>query len=756
MRLRWVPAVALLFLAGCLLIPSDQETGNHVGNKRPKVDITAGAATSDSAGIDYKVNFQWRGADDDGVVVRFQYAIDDTTSEAAWRDTTSYSALLKMTASHMRHAPIPNLADTLNDWHVFYIRSVDNEYATSKVEKKYFNARTVAPTSRITFPIVPSNTAFGKTLVVDWTGQDLDSSAPDKMPQFYEYKLIRVGAYLPASQIADSLLTNNNFFLDTLASGDKTRWIRVPGTVHQRVMRDMATTGAFDAYVFAVRAVDEARAIEPQLEEGINWVKFLVTTVENTPVVTVSERFLGSHQWPGLPWGTIDKPLEVPAGTELRFKWVGDAQSYGSRPGNSNYALDIPDPTDERYRDPNGIGGWIGWGMWEGVTQPIVFDPTEDSQIHILYVRMRDESDSPRSETLCTIIMRVVAFRFDKTALLIDDDRITGYSGISNRNQDDIMDAFTARFTGRMQDYALDHMDGPRKLYTTSGQGIKEGIGPTQNTAIPFSVMTRYQALLWSFNFTSTGGGSQTGLWFHERDTRTDPRHLLSSYVAAGGKLFLFGGRPLSALVNIPSGGNAGGDYPKLPPQVAQNGNMVQFTDTNFVWKFLHVRNQIVGVDPLSCRFSPGFEHQQPRDGLVQCVTANSAYPDLYLDRNKWDPDRPSTTCPDKVAGGISDWEGILEGPPNDPDGGYTAHAPDAGLDTLYTGICSSWAGGPPTIWNGAIVAQRYSPTKADTLRGTVQGRVVMFLFQPYAFLEGPAIDAGSAAINWLMTGRDQ
>jgi hypothetical protein len=38
---------------------------------------------------------------------------------------------------------------------------------------------------------------------------------------------------------------------------------------------------------------------------------------------------------------------------------------------------------------------------------------------------------------------------------------------------------------------------------------------------------------------------------------------------------------------------------------------------------------------------------------------------------------------------------------------------------------------------------------------GRAQGRTVLFLFQPYPFYEGPAIDAGTAAINWLMTGSD-
>lgn len=756
MRMRWIPALLLPIAAGCLLIPSDQEKGTRAANVRPKVEITAGAATSDSAGIDYKVNFQWRGADDDGIVVRFQYAIDDTTTESAWRDTTGFSTLLKVQATH--RIDIYPTGDTLTDWHTFYIRAIDNEYATSLVSKRYFNARTIAPSTKITFPKVPQGAIppYEKTIVIDWEGEDLDSSAPDKIPSFFEYKWVRLrNAYADPTEILDSLSVGRNLFLDTLVAGDRTRWIRVPGSVRQRVLSDMPATGS-EAMVFCVRAVDEAGATEPLVasDESKNWIKFTVTTTKSKPNVTVSERFLGSFTFPtnGMVWGSPN-PLEVPAGTELRFKWVGDASWYGSKPGNSNYALDIPDPADERYRDPNGIGGWIGWGLWEGVTTPIVFDPSENNQIHILYVRMRDITDTPSSEALCTIVLKVVAFQFDRTALLVDDARLSGYAGMNIRNQDELHDAFVAKFVRRMQDFAPDGIV-TKSLYRPAGSTNPEGNVPNDATAIRLSELNRYQTLLWNYNFTV---GEAAGLFYHEREGGggVSSRHLLSSYLGAGGKLFLFGGRPLSALIN--ETGNSGNDYPKLPPQTADNG-LIRFKETNFVWRFLHVRNQVVGIDPLNCAMPRGYEHQFYRDGLFRCVSTNPAYPDLYIDPVKWDPDAPSHRCEiiTPPQGGIVDWEGILEGDPRDLDAGYAAHIPDAGLDTLYTAICYSWEGGPPSQWNGAVIAERYQSTKVDTLRGTAQGRVVTFLFQPYPFYEGAAIDAGTSAINWLMTGQDQ
>ena len=49
----------------------------------------------------------------------------------------------------------------------------------------------------------------------------------------------------------------------------------------------------------------------------------------------------------------------------------------------------------------------------------------------------------------------------------------------------------------------------------------------------------------------------------------------------------------------------------------------------------------------------------------------------------------------------------------------------------------------------------RYTSTAADTLEGRQQGRTILYLFQPYPFVEGPTISSGTASINWLMTGSD-
>lgn len=739
MKIRWTIILVLLFAVGCLLIPDDQERGSPIENLRPRVQITAGAATSDSAGIDYKVQFQWLGSDDDGVVLRFEYAVDDTSTEEAWQDTTGFSSLLRFQASHqVGESATPS--DPFTDWHTFYIRAVDNEYATSSLDHRHFNARTIAPTSRITFPRITSGApTLVKTFVVEWEGQDIDSSAPEREPAAYEYKMIRMESqYFTDEEVADSLLFKNNMLLDTLRAGDRTAWIRVDGDVRERTLRDLQETGA-EVFIFGLRAVDEAGAVEPVLENGDNWIRFHIQSTPSKPYVTIRESTLGRHEFP--PDGAIWE-VEVPTNTPIRFRWTGDAAYYGSRAGNVNYGLDVPDPQNDRYRDPQGIGGWIGWGKWEQLVTPLIFPDSEDGQYHLFYLRMRDVGDDRTSERLCTVLMKVVAFTFERTALLVDDARI-GY-GHWGTTQDQIHDEFIYKFISRMEDFAPQGIDEV-SMYRPRGNS-PEALNPTLAQAIPLDVMARYEALLWSYNFTR---GVSNGIWYHEHEGSIGiaERRLLSSYVAAGGKMFLFGGRYLSALIAPNTTPQV--QYPKAPPQAGISD--AEFTDRSFVWRLLHVRNQIVGIDPGDCYSHPPQDHQAWRDGLTRCISTNPAYPDLVLDPAKHDTEVPAD-CPQSTpppTGGILDYEGVLF------DRQYSPFFAEAGLDTLYTSEHYSWEGTPPTQWTGSVIAQRYEATAADTLEGREQGRVIMFMFQPYPFVEAPAIDAGTAAINWLMTGQD-
>lgn len=730
-RLLAVPSVLLLFMPACLLFPDDTEKGEQVANQRPDVRITGGAATSDSAGVDYKVLFQWHGTDDDGLVSFFQFAVDDTVSEEAWTDTTGFSGLFRFPATTQDAQ-----GDSIfRDWHTFYIRAIDNEFAVSRPDKRYFNARTIAPEARITFPdfrsiAIPN---LFRTVVIQWDGEDLDSSRPDKKPVYYEYKLARIHEPIdPEPEILDSLRLGNNLLLDTVDVGSKAAWIRVPVTTRELKLNDLPS---FSRLVFGVRAVDEAGAVEPSLERNVNYIAFTVRTETPQPFVTVSEPTLGSNKFPlegedGV-W-TVYAPSDRP----LRFKWEGDASDYGSLPGNSNYALDIPDVEDENRRDPNGIGGWIGWGRWEGNIRPFVFPASDGAARHVLWVKMRDVSDAKASERICKVVINVVVFTQHKFAYVVDDARFP------QAPNDATHDTFLkATMLKRLWD-----MGRPDEIATFGTTSANEPNAP-QATEIRLDTFAQYQNLIWHVEL---GNNTQlTGLRLHEYRLGR-----ISSFLGAGGRLFMFGGRIASFITGSRNTGNF--IYPKTPPNNEDARNPeVGFEDDSWLWKFMHFRSWIVSI-PYDA--SP---EQQQASGLVAARSMHPTFPDLSLDHTKWNPSqvqdcspRDSSLCHYK--GGMPLWEGIKARSP-------VSIVREAGLDSLYRAktfnTLYDWRTREPysivSNVDNAVMAMRYQSTPADTAAGTQQGRVLWMSFQPYYFLPNGVRDAGTAAINWVVSGRD-
>ncbi|MBK8232915.1 MAG: hypothetical protein IPK72_20620, partial [Candidatus Eisenbacteria bacterium] len=303
-----------------------------------------------------------------------------------------------------------------------------------------------------------------RTFVVRWEGDDLDSSRPDRKPVYYEYKLIALNTPLEPDEVVVAKFHDaENLLLDTLRVGSKVAWIRVPESQRSLLLRELPVAAALG---FAVRAVDEAGATEPILTRSRNFIAFNVRASNVAPFVTISETSIGSNEFPLGGEGDGFWSVSVPAGRPLHFRWTGDASAYGSLPGNSNYGLDLADPSDETARDPRGIGGWIGWGRWEGNQEPFIFPASEGEATHVLFVKMRDISDAASSERICKIRIKVVVFTFDKFALLVDDARCANPS-------DQTHDAFLMQnFLARAQQF------GPVEQFDCSGTARPRSIHP--------------------------------------------------------------------------------------------------------------------------------------------------------------------------------------------------------------------------------------------------------------------------------------
>jgi len=690
-----------------LLIPDDRQKGTRVDNVRPSVRITGGAATPEPAGIDYKVNFYWSGSDVDGAVALYQWAVDDTVTERAWEDTTGFSAQFKFGATERMGLP----TQYFSDWHTFYIRAIDNEGAISVPDRRYFNARTIAPRTTITLPDLEVIGELQRTFKLVWEGEDIDSSRPDKKPIWYEYKLVRLGdGEYPAEnpQLYISALRDRPNELSDLPGEAKKRWVRVPEEVRTLTLRDLPQNAFF---VFGVRAVDEAGALEPDLELNRNYFAFAVSPVVSTPKVTVTEERLGRHVFPddGDTWPDGGLALQVPSGVDLVFRWTGDARDYGSEAGNSNYALDVADPDNESIRNDRGIGGWIGWGRWKGNQFPIRFTEDQAGTTHHLYIKMRDISDTRTSETRCTIRLVVVGFTFDKLALVVDDARFQNV-------RDVVHDEFVDRYIlPRLRDFGEVDI---RPLFS----------GPTESgnpAVISLGEMATYQHILWSCETISADNGLW-GAWGNEVG--------LVSYLTAGGRLFLFGGR-----VTAMNRGQYG--YPVEPPGPNDDNR------ERLYYNFMYMHHNIVSG---RCTVGNCDEACYARiSGIAAARTLDPAFPDIVLDRSKWDPWMVQDA---EYTGGPSTWEGSLRD--------FT-QAPEhwEGLDSLYA--VETWdrslsdACQYGSVSKGAICGMRYAPTYADTLASRQHGRIIFFLFQPFWHLPDQVLSASTAAINWLVTGKD-
>lgn len=704
-----VCALLLLALAAC----SEDGSTKPRRNQRPEVRITAGAA--DSSAASYRVTFEWRGTDADGVVTRYQYAIDDTAA-AAWHDTTSTSAQKRFRADQ----PNAGDPDTFTRWHSFYVRAVDDQGALSAADSRVFNATNIAPSSRITSPSISLTTWVHAcaSLEVRWVGEDLDGSRIDHQPAFYEYK--QVAFALPPDRedtVVDSLRDAPNL----LQSGGSTAWLRVPTSSRALNIRGIER-GRY--YAFAVRAVDEGGATEPHLSLGRNIALFDGNFDTHAPLITVREPGFGRSV--GESW-----ELMVPTGRPLRFSFEFPCDACGDARPLYAYGLDLPDSSDSTNVDPSGIGGWTPWSSTDHNVEPILFSAEDGSGDHSFWVKARCASD-PRFQRMVRVDLKVVAFTFEKFALIVDDARM------GNSPNDALHDAFL-RQTLLQRAVELGDVDE----FILFGGSADENRAPVPNS-LPLETLARYQHVFWS---EQLGQNTQTtGLNSVERSSGQ-----LSDYLLAGGRLFIFGGNVVGTL----SGGRMGSlGYPKYAGEDPGGHPSEEGLERDsFLWRYLHVRGPVVSVPN---RDNPSSE-DRASSGIVAARSLDASYPDLVIDPTKWNPDElidcdeGPTFC--RFRGGVASWEGIKE---------ITGSIPtEGGLDSLYAARAYDRIWVPdaesgrdwPSPADSAIVAQRYRSTRADTLGGTQQGRVVWLGIQPWYFEPTTLQQAGRAAIDWLVTG---
>jgi hypothetical protein len=711
-----VAAVAVVGLAPqCILIPEDNFTGELETNHLPVARITGGVL-GDSLDTDNFVRFYWFGADDDGIVRWFEWAVDDTISEMAWHRTTRFEETIFTRAIH----PVPG-GNRDSDWHTFFVRSVDNHYARSKPDSRFFNANTIAPTSRIDRPHPVDGARWAATLRMTWEGEDLDASGADRTPAFFEIKHVLNPGIDPTRQadVVRLFEETPNLLLAPLEveyPADDPRyleraqraWKRVPGSVHEQWIAGMAIGSS---YGFAVRAIDEAGASERKFVRNENWVFFQIRDALIT--VVVYEPSMGAHRFDapvfGNPWEVTLAPNQ-----RFRFRWVADASASGSEPGPCNYGFDIADPEDplEPFRATDGLGGWIGWAPRSQMQDAISF-PADGPKTHYFYLKMRDISNRRETETKCVIEITVADFSFTKRFLVVDDQRRRPQSPNTNAlpNDDAHEDAWRSDVLGSMGNFLpLGEQPGGFNVF------------PDENTSpaieIPdgfLNTLGEYRTVIWD-----CAGGDEVGL------KRAALDMLLSRYVGAGGNMLLF--TWVGPVTKITGGFSERAAEPKQPqpddlsPDQAWN----QF---GFLWQHLHLRG---AVDK-----PRGEDRARDRRSLVRAVAADPTYPDIPLDYARWGG---------PAGGRGSHYFECLVPTPTEP-GIEPWYERDPALQTIYTARCWTDIGHD---LNDRPIAWRTFASHEDVVQGLDRGKIVNFSFHPYYFDVGATEMAFSQALFWL------
>jgi len=716
----------LLALTGC-----EKEKSTEVKpNIRPSVSITGGAAERQAE--DYKVEFYWFGYDPDGTVDHFDLSIDDPTFASA--DTTSeFSRSLRFRADSL--ATSGALEGDFHRWHTFYVRAVDNRGAFSDPAQRTFNAFTIAPFSIFQQPQSSGRLSqFAQTVRFKWSGQDDDSSNPDRKPVGYRYKLVKVpnpleewptstrpgewtqvmtrlGALNPDGSIQPALADVNLAWPDSIRSNPaipdsiKKEWIQIrPSSLADMIEWWNPVTNRWDTirakidelrfnqlessgYAFSVRSVDEAGAVEPvyvrHLDEDAPGNVFLFESLASIPAIpsiVLFESSLGSFTFPrngnAVDW-------EVAAEKPLRFGWTASANDYGGEIQVYNYGWDIPDPSSEA-RKPNGEGGWIGWGSWTQTLTPKVFPASENGIIHYFYIKVRDTSGTTQ---IGIARLKVVAFIFDRKVLIIDD--------FANQNPPD-----------SPQDAFIDRVLQDRFAYADSGE-VRWINGPgvvAQEPPFPptLAELSRYELVV-AYHLESLNNqlpysvlGNLTSADYPQNAAHNPKRRALATYVGAGGKLWVWG--------NEVTGGLQGDNYiypkePFSPSGQETPGDISLFDSNSFLYSFLQIRRGVIRSVRVSTDANAFF------GAVASGEAVDRGYPaQLQIDRSRF----PDTNR------GFAQAESF-----------HGAPIIVAGLDTLYTYKAKQTA----SSYNGRPTALYYkSPTGA-------QGDIAYFGFY-YYFLQ--------------------
>jgi hypothetical protein len=505
-------AAALLAAFGC-----DAERGVLDANLPPNTRISAGPP--EATDTSYRVNINWFGWDDDGFVDHYEIAWEEPVDWIGpiFSNDSLFSVVASESCcvSQLPGQSNPSGERTYEQFHTFYVRSVDDKGIPDETPAvRSFNAKTIAPSTRIIPPSPGQLNRWGSRVVFYWEGSDDDGEVAS-----YRYALTSVFDY--QLDTGDPMPDTGELiaWLDTLTYypepgggyfEDSLVW---KSTVLDTVTFEsvITTFGDPNAIIFGVRAVDNAGAEEVILSND-NVVIFEVDRLANGPNITVNSNIIGS--WSS---STPQTPRGVFATSGLRFRWRAVPGPSQSAVAGFRYAVDD-------------TSSWTAYSLNNDEFPVQTPEDGEDLWLpdggpHSFFVQAIDRAGFTRvlpinlrvfeGPQFCPEEQRYVLVVTDTNpATLIQDSRVfpNGYNQVE------------------------------RGLIAYWFDGYDIVLHETNGTVPPeVSVMDCASSIFW-FHSADTADPSILRMY---HDT---PPNVLPSYIASGGNLFLCGIQPMNAM----------------------------------------------------------------------------------------------------------------------------------------------------------------------------------------------------------------
>jgi hypothetical protein len=575
--------LAVLALAGCGRSPS----GVLQPNQAPHLVLTGGPTPG---GTDYyAVAFRWNAWDDDGFVDHFLYAVD--TTDTTWTVIRQHEVTLLFAT------PTPNSDGTYSGWHTFYVKAVDNEGRQSEISERTFNARTVAP---LTLPLRPSKLAEGgginaplsggATVRLEWRGEDPDGV---EHSQPVAYQVVRVRA--------DRNLAGDWEAARALCTGPGVEIVSLSGDSTSVIFHGLTETDATAHWLFWVRAIDEAGAMEPWPSRRNEWPGYFFFYFAQSriqgPALDISSAALGEFTSQGFSSDAVEYVYNRP----VSVRWEADASESGGDVDGFRWGVDVSDMDDPQ--DP----GWAtGWNRRLSGFTGLQFT---DSSVpfHNIVIQARDTNGGI---TTSILQIHLTAFAFDRDVLFVDDELETSGQGLlptDVQHQAYMRSVLNASLGAIGRSSVAD-------VYSCFPDPTRQDGGMPP----PLATLAHYRVVVWDSG-RPTNTNTLYGLCAVSPTARPSKVNPLALYLEAGGSFVVSGFAPARSTVLTPSGiGTAIGPAEGLGPGTH-----------NFAYDYWHL--------PARVRFE--FRNVETNGLLSAEPTAwasDRGYPRLRFDAERW------------------------------------------------------------------------------------------------------------------------